>query len=121
MITVIGLFDDQNLAEDAALYLQANDFIDENVDVHTHGTETDEHDRIGNFFRHILDDENEAAHYATIGRQGSIVTVHAISTREAQEAVDVFNTYGAIDVNAMSSKVVERVVDKDKRLRGAVK
>ena len=118
MITVIGLFDDQNLAEDAALYLQANDFINENVDVHTHGNESYEHDRIGNFFRHILDDEKEAAHYATIGRQGSIVTVHAISAREAQEAVDVFNTYGAIDVNAMSSKVVERVVDMDKRLRG---
>lgn len=120
MITVIGIFDDHNLAEDAALYLQANDFIDENVDVYTHGTETDEHGRIGNFFHHILDDEKEAAHYATIGCRGSIVTVHAISAREAQEAVDVFNTYGAIDVNAMSSKVVERVVDKDKRLRGAI-
>jgi len=118
MITVIGIFDDPQLAEDAALYLEANDFIEENIDVHTSGNNTNEHGRVGDFFSHLLDDEKEAAHYATIGRQGTIVTVHAVSTREAQEAIDVFNTYGAIDVNAMNSKVIERIVDADKRLRG---
>ena len=120
MITVIGIFDDPNLAEDAALYLQANDFMEENIDVHTSGAHTIQQARVTDFFSHLMDDEKEATHYAAIGRQGTIVTVHAVSTREANEAVDVFNTYGAIDINAMSSKVIERIVDQDKRLKGNI-
>ena len=119
MITVIGIFDDPTLAQDAALYLEANGFVEENVDVYSSGTDTIRHNRVGDFFTHLLDDEHEAAHYAAIGIQGTIVTVHAISTREAEEAVDVFNTYGAIEINSLNSKVVERVVNEDKRLKSS--
>ena len=125
MITVIGIFEDINLAEEASSYLLGNEFTSENVDVHTNGQQTDEHDRIGSFFTHLIDDENRAAHFATLGRKGSIVTVHALSTREAQEAADTLNNYGAITVDAADegaegsrSQVIERIVDGDKRLRG---
>ena len=125
MITVIGIFEDENLAEEASSYLLGNEFTSENVDVHTNGQQTDEGDRIGSFFTHLIDDENRAAHFATLGRKGSIVTVHALSTREAQEAADTLNNYGAITVDAADedaegsrSQVIERIVDTDKRLRG---
>jgi len=120
MITVIGIFEEPGQAEDAVSYLLANDFMNENVDIHSNTGEAGQTERVEGFFNHILDDEKEATHYASIGQQGSIVTVHAISTREAQEAVDAFNNYGAMDVNAMSSRVVERIVDADKRLRDKV-
>lgn len=113
MITVIGIFEDNNLAEEAALYLQANDFKNENIDVHSGANE-----RVDEFFNHLIADEKDAAHYASIAKQGSVVTVHAMSAREAQEAVDVFNNYGAIDVNAARGLLVERIVSEDKRLRG---
>src|SRR4051812_34017211 len=100
MITVIGIFDDANLAEEASLYLLGNEFTNENIDVHTQGEQTDEHNRIGDFFSQLMDDEKQAEHFATLGRKGSIVTVHAVSAREAQEAADTLNNYGAIEVNA---------------------
>jgi len=124
MITVIGIFDDVNLAEEASSYLLGNEFTSENIDIHTHGDQTDEHNRIGDFFTHLIDDEKQAAHFATLGRKGSIVTVHAVSAREAQEAADALNNYGAIEVNAEDdspshSQLIERIVADDKRLRGS--
>jgi hypothetical protein len=124
MITVIGIFEDINLAEEASSYLLGNEFTSENIDIHTNGQQTNEQkDRVGDFFSHLIDDEKQAAHFASLGRKGSIVTVHAISPREAQEAVDVLNNYGAMDVNAsddspLRSQIIERIVDDNKRLRG---
>lgn len=123
MITVIGIFDDVNLAEEVSSYLLGNEFTSENIDVHTSGNQIDEHNRIGDFFSHLIDDEKKAAHFAMLGRNGSIVTVHAVSAREAQEAADALNNYGAIEVNAEDdspshSQMIERIVANDKRLRG---
>jgi hypothetical protein len=123
MITVIGIFENEGLAEEASSYLLGNEFTNENIDIHTNGEQVNEQDRIGNFFSHLFDDEEQAAHYASLGRKGSIVTIHAISPREAQEAVDVLNNYGAMDVNASDntssrSQMIERIVDDSKRLRG---
>jgi hypothetical protein len=123
MITVIGIFDDANLAEEASLYLLGNGFTNENIDLHTHGGQADDHNRIGDFFSHLIDDEKQAAHFATLGRNGSIITVHAVSAREAQEAADTLNNYGAMEVNAEDdspshSQMIERIVADDKRLRG---
>jgi hypothetical protein len=124
MITVIGIFEDINLAEEASSYLLGNEFASENIDIHTNGLQTNEQgDRVGDFFSHLIDDEKQAAHFASLGRKGSIVTVHAISPREAQEAVDALNNYGAMDVNASDdspshSQMIERIVNDNKRLRG---
>ncbi|WP_299496034.1 hypothetical protein [Mucilaginibacter sp.] len=62
----------------------------------------------------------EASHYASLGRNGTIVTVHAASTREAQEAVDVFNNHGAMEVNADEGRslTVNQVVEEKHRLKG---
>ena len=122
MITVIGIFDDASLAEEASLYLLGNGFINDNIDIYTSAKQSDEHNRIGDFFNHLIDDENQAAHFATLGRTGSIVTVHAVSAREAQEAADTLNNYGAMEVNAEDdspshSQMIERIVADDKRLR----
>lgn len=123
MITVIGIFENEELAEEASSYLLGNEFTSENIDIHTNGDQVSKRDRIGDFFSHLFDDEKQAAHYASLGRKGSIVTVHAISPREAQEAVDVLNNYGAMDVDASDnsssrSQMIERIVDDNKRLRG---
>jgi hypothetical protein len=122
MITVIGIFEDVNLAEEASSYLLGNEFASENIDIHTQGDQPEDQDRIGDFFNHLVDDQKQAEHFASLGRKGSIITVHAISAREAQEAVDVLNNYGAINVDASDdspshSQMIERIVDDSKRLR----
>jgi hypothetical protein len=120
MITVIGIFADLSLAEQASDYLLANEFEGENVDIHTQSQGESETDRVGNFFGHLYDDADEAGHYASLARQGTVVTVHAASTREAQEAVDVFNNHGAIEVGADEGRslIVNQVIEPGKRLRG---
>lgn len=129
MITVIGIFEDAALADNACEYLLGNEFTAETLDRHTHSTVTSHDagaiDRIGAFFNHLFDDENDAKAHATAGLNGTIVTVHAPSARLAQEAVDALNYYGAIDVNAFDedttgerSRMVTRVIDDNIRLRG---
>jgi len=126
MITVIGIFENAELADEASSYLLANEFESENIDVHTSGNDAAGQQRVGDFFNHIYEDGKQAAHYASLGRQGTVVTVHAISAREAQEAVDVLNNYGAVDVNATEenpggaesrSQVIERIIAPENRLR----
>jgi hypothetical protein len=119
MITVIGIFDDFNLAEDASLYLLGNEFESENLDIHT----VEDNDRVAEFFNHLFEDKNEAAAHIAAALNGTIITVHALSVREAQEAVDVFNNYGALDVSIPGtrdtiSRIVERAVNHSVRLRG---
>ncbi|MEB0262073.1 MULTISPECIES: hypothetical protein [unclassified Mucilaginibacter] len=123
MITVIGIFESAELAGEVSSYLLANGLTSENVDVHTHGGQPDEHDHIGNFFSQLVDDDNKAEHFASLARNGSVVTVHAQSTREAQEAADALNNYGAIDVNVSDdssshSQLIERIIADNMRLRG---
>lgn len=121
MITVIGIFENPALADEAGSYLLANEFESENIDIHKGVNNSAETDPVGDFFNHIIDDESKAKHYASLGRNGSIVTVHAASTREAQEAADVFNQYGAVEVNASAndsrSLVIEKIVATEMRLR----
>ncbi len=120
MITVIGIFADKALAEQAADYLIANEFNNENIDVHTDDSQAHEADRIADFFNHVYDNGEEAAHYASLSRNGTVVTVHAASTREAQEAVDTFNNHGAItvDANDTRSLLIEKMIVPELRLRG---
>lgn len=122
MITVIGIFNDTGLAEQASDYLLANEFTPETVDIHTEGDGIAETDRVGNFFGHIFDDVHEAEHYASLARNGTVVTVHAADTREAQEAVDVFNNHGAIEVDldepaSNRTLVLNKLIERSMRLR----
>ncbi|RZA02630.1 MAG: hypothetical protein EOP47_06245 [Sphingobacteriaceae bacterium] len=123
MITVIGIFNDLNLAEQASEYLMANEFEPENVDMHTQANAVADTDYVGTFFGHLYADAHEAEHYATLARNGTVITVHANDTREAQEAVDVFNNHGAIEVDldeptGNRSLLINMVIDPSRRLRG---
>ena len=120
MITVIGIFEDFELADEASSYLLANEFESGNIDIHTSSREAT--DDVTGFFNHLFEDEDTAAVHIEAGLKGTIVTVHALSVREAQEAVDVMNNYGAIDVTIpgteeVLSRIVERTVTPIFRLK----
>jgi uncharacterized protein (TIGR02271 family) len=69
-------------------------------------TNRDEESGISKFFRNLFgDDDDEVKTYTGVAnRSGSIVTVHAQSSDEAERAADILDDYGAVDVNERASQ-----------------
>lgn len=114
--TVIGIFEYADQAREAQQYLLSNGFTSNSVDVKTSmadlsndsstRTEKDEDFMysIGNFFKNLFgDDDDEVNRYSEVGRKGTIVTVHASTSQEAELAAEILDKYGAVDVNEKSA------------------
>lgn len=110
--TVIGIFEREVDAQQAQNYLLANGFSAGDIDVTTssYNAETtssthskDDEDlgeRISNFFKDLFDgDEDQTRRYSDAGRRGTIVTIHASTSEQAQTAATILDQYGAVDVN----------------------
>lgn len=114
--TVIGIFEYTNEAQEAKSYLLANGFSNENVDINTsgsygegtttkttsEGSEEGYGDRISNFFGNLFESDHDASVHTEAARKGTIVTVHAKDSKSAQEALEILDNYGAVDVNEYS-------------------
>jgi hypothetical protein len=82
ILQVIGVFENEELAQAAQLYLTANGFSDGN---HAHDDS--------------VPDESTLVNQALLN--GSTLTLHLETAREAQEGVDVLINHGAIDVKVV--------------------
>jgi uncharacterized protein (TIGR02271 family) len=91
----------------------SNTFQDRHVN--TSGTRTEEFtddakdvgSGIGGFFRSLFggDDAHDSAQrYSTVADQGSVVTVHAQNQDEAEQAADILDDNGAVDVNERATQ-----------------
>lgn len=69
-------------------------------------TNREEESGISKFFRNLFgDDDDDAKTYTGIAsRTGSVVTVHAQSSDEAERAADILDEYGAVDVNERATQ-----------------
>ncbi|MFN7115959.1 MAG: hypothetical protein ACK4TA_04125 [Saprospiraceae bacterium] len=56
-------------------------------------------DRIGNFFSNLFDNDDDARRYTHASRNRTIVTVHAASPEDAENAADILDESGAVDVD----------------------
>ena len=127
--TVIGIFDNASQAQQAVDQLLHNGFSRSNVDlsvgtysdtadsdaliadrhVNTSGTRTEElvddtkdvGSSVGGFFSSLFgsDDDEDTKKYSSVGSRGSIVTVHADTDEQAEQAADLLDEAGAVDVN----------------------
>lgn len=124
--TVVGFFDNSTQAQQAMQVLFSNGFNREDVDITnntTSGTSTSgsgldstsgiDLDRgsdqsstgVGRFFKSLFGDSDEADRYATVGqRSGSIITVHAQSSEQAERAADLLDENGAINVDERAAQ-----------------
>jgi uncharacterized protein (TIGR02271 family) len=94
--------------------LENNGFNSADIDIsvqdttNTDNTEThqDTGDRVGSFFSNLFgtDDDDTRHKYTEAGRKGTVVTVHARSESEAQQALTILDNYGAVDVNEWSGQ-----------------
>jgi uncharacterized protein (TIGR02271 family) len=131
-LTVVGVFDNANEAQEAVealvrdgfsrsnidLSAQSNDYNSGNGDIvpdrhqNTSGTRTEEvvddtkdvGDSIGDFFSSLFGSNDDADKYKRVADRGSIVTVHAQSEDEAERAADILDDNGAVDVDERANQ-----------------
>ena len=114
--TVVGLFDTQNQAQEAADALLSSGFSDSMVDLSKGGAfDTTENSTVGDpaqsgvgkFFSSLFgSNENDVSTYSDVAkRSGAIVTVHAGTAEEAQRAAQLMDAHGAIDVDAIADQM----------------
>jgi len=115
--TVVAIFENFEQAREAASNLYSNGFNDSNVDLsvqdpgQTSGSGNDHHRRddndssVGSFFDNLFGSDNDDSRkYSDVGRRGTILTVHARSSEEANRASKILDQYGAMDVNESYEK-----------------
>ena len=111
--TVVGLFDDREEAQEAMDELMENGFMQEDIDLSNRriaGNIDDDSitnegmgigDRISNFFNSLFgDDEETTRNYTYAANEAeAILTVHADSQERAEQARDIMDDAGAVDVD----------------------
>lgn len=118
--TVIGFFDNPTEAQRAAERLQGLGISRDRIDVSnnaagstgvadSHTTERSDRDKesgITRFFKNLFgNDDNEADRYSHVAhRSGAIVTVHARTEEEAEQAADLLDDCGAVDVDERAAQ-----------------
>jgi stress response protein YsnF len=108
--TVIGMFDNAAEAQQAVQKLTSKGFSRDNIDV-TNGSagltdssaassSTEEESGISKFFKNLFSDDDDTDKYTHVARRSqSIVTVHAQSSDEAEDAADILDDCGAVNVD----------------------
>jgi len=107
--TVIGMFDDAAEAQRAVQQLTNRGFSRDNIDVTNPGsgslsstntdTHHDEESGIGKFFRSLFSDDDSDKYAHVAKRSQSLVTVHTQSSEQAEEAADILDDAGAVNVD----------------------
>jgi uncharacterized protein (TIGR02271 family) len=115
--TVIGIFENENEAQQAVQNLVSQGFNREDVDVASssasqstsESSQSDNDDSFGssisNFFSSLFgSDDDRSTRYSEVAKRGSTVTVHARSEAEAERAADLLDEYGAVDIDEKASQ-----------------
>jgi stress response protein YsnF len=123
--TVVGLFENEMDAQTAVQELANLGISREHVDVSRGSKESfnassdkENENGITRFFKNLFgSDSDDADRYSKVSSKGySIVTVHAQSADQAEEAADILDDCGAVDVNEKAS---EYGVSSDTRNMGS--
>ena len=116
--TVIGVFDNASDAQRAVDQLISNGFSRDSIDLSaqtssdftdnntTRTDRDDDHDGgISGFFSSLFgSDSDDSRKYSHAANRGSIVTVHAQSADKAEQAADLLDEYGAVDIDERAAE-----------------
>ncbi|MDQ6761075.1 MAG: YsnF/AvaK domain-containing protein [Bacteroidota bacterium] len=111
--TVVGLFENENDAQMAVQQLSGMGISQSMIDITKGNKESfkamsgkDDDNAFTRFFKNLFgDDNNDAKRYSTMSSQGySIVTVHASSSDVAEQAADILDNCGAVDVDERAAE-----------------
>ena len=121
--TVVAIFNSAGEAQDAADHLSARGFSRDHIDVFSGRNSTvEEHDGesgISRFFKNLFgSDDDKRERYSKVAKRGYVVTVYADSEEEAEQAAELLDNYGAIDIDEdYDRNISDRDEDYDRRER----
>jgi stress response protein YsnF len=121
--TVVAIFNSAGEAQDAADHLSARGFSRDHIDVFSGRNSTVEEDDgesgISRFFKNLFSsDDDKRERYSKVAKRGYVVTVYADSEEEAEQAAELLDNYGAIDVDGdYDRNISDRDEDYDGRER----
>lgn len=104
-LTVVGVFDDATEATNAVNKLVSEGFNRDQIDMSSHTSQTDTYEDdykdsgVVEFFKNLFGDDDDRKKYSTVGSRGSIVTVHAMNEDRAEDAADILDDCGALNVH----------------------
>jgi uncharacterized protein (TIGR02271 family) len=115
--TVVGLFDNRSEAQAAMRELVQNGFIQEDIDLSSRSlgdtttgtttgtTDTGIGDSISNFFSSLFGDDDTASSYTNAAYDAdAILTIQVDSAERAEEAAEILDRHGAIDVDERNAQ-----------------
>lgn len=108
--TVVGIFSTAAEANNAVSQLMNYGFNEEDVDVKsgsatgdysaTSASSTDGNEgSVSRFFKNLFSSDDESDRYTNAAQKGTVVTVHAQSTEQAEQAATLLDQYGAADID----------------------
>jgi hypothetical protein len=108
--TVTGIFEQSSQAQEACAYLIANGFASQDIDIigDSEGNDSDPSqtpqeggigERIGDFFGKMFDSGADAGSLSESAGLGTTLTVYTTTESQTQEAIQIHNNFGALDVN----------------------
>lgn len=100
--TVIGVFDTSQEAQTALQKLVSSGIDRARIDItpQTSANEGEEdNDSITKFFSNLFGSDDRSKKYSSYARTGAIVTVHATAAQEAEQAADIMDDYGAVNLD----------------------
>lgn len=102
--TVIGAFDQPHQTQTVIEYLLNHGFRKDEITLSTRHEEYDHEQNnrdeggITHFFRSLFNNEEEARHYYDAAVRGSVVTVDVTSPQKAEEAAQILDQHGSLDM-----------------------
>ncbi|ADB38871.1 YsnF/AvaK domain-containing protein [Spirosoma linguale] len=110
--TVVGVFDNATEAQKAVDELVDKGFSRSSIDLSAQtgdysnsDLDDDDDSSVGGFFSSLFgSDDDNARRHTRVASRGSVVTVHAQTDDEAEQAADILDDNGAVDVDERASQ-----------------
>lgn len=125
--TVIGIFENENEAQQAVQTLVNQGFDRNDVDIASRNTtqttsarEDDDEgygSSISNFFSSLFGtDDDNTSRYSEVAKRGYTVVVHAHSDSDAERAADMLDEYGAVNIDEKANQYRNADTDTTARI-----
>lgn len=113
--TVVGVYEHTNQAQAAIEYLIKYGFKRDHIVISNRGADDADNEGITGFFRSLFKDDDDVYRYSEAAKSGAAVTVDVFSDKEAEEAAEILDQLGALNMderNPVREKYNSKIISR---------